>query len=220
MKSLSGQAAPYNTAMYSVKGNQKIFEGFGAQNVVSAGAGVTQYQGFTGPGAPSCRTPAKCNYGGGVPGPSMEAIDRLLTTNRSTSIYADTYVKAVEMAMNRTSKLARVLETAVLTTSCNHQEKGLGGQFAQVARIIKKRTELGHERAAFYVTEGGFDTHGSSGGILNDKLEYAINPALRAFVCEMKAQGAWDDVAVVTLSDFGRSVCLPLALPPPWTLGA
>ena len=34
----------------------------------------------------------------------------------------------------------------------------------------------------------------------------AINAALECFVAEMKAQGVWDDMAIVSLSDFGRTL--------------
>merc|ERR1719174_3221851 len=33
-----------------------------------------------------------------------------------------------------------------------------------------------------------------------------INDALRAFVNEMKSQGRWKDVTVITVSEFGRTI--------------
>ncbi|MEZ5303678.1 MAG: DUF1501 domain-containing protein [Verrucomicrobiales bacterium] len=61
--------------------------------------------------------------------------------------------------------------------------------------------------------QGGYDTHGGqiSG---NDNpvagthayLLYQLNAALGAFVAEMKAQGNWDRVLILTFSEFGRKV--------------
>ena len=164
----------------------------------------------------------------------MSSIAQMLTNNKSTSLFADTYTAALERAMNRTSKLAKALATAVPEASCGLGEKGLpnpnlnpnlnplaltltltliglgkkglSGQLKQVAMLIKKRAALGHERASFFVSQGGWDTHGDSGAAMSDLFVYTINPAIRAFVCELKAQGVWDDVALVTLSEFGRTI--------------
>ena len=43
------------------------------------------------------------------------------------------------------------------------------------------------------------------GGTLEANFEQ-IDTALSAFVAEMKAQGRWEDVTVVSTSEFGRTI--------------
>ena len=50
-----------------------------------------------------------------------------------------------------------------------------------------------------------FDTHNDYRLLVNQKFD-TINTALENFVAEMKALGIWDDVAIVTISDFGRKL--------------
>ena len=52
---------------------------------------------------------------------------------------------------------------------------------------------------------GGFDSHGSALEVLKARLEW-IDAGLRSVVQEMKDQGIWDDVTIVTQSDFGRTL--------------
>lgn len=84
----------------------------------------------------------------------------------------------------------------------------LGNNFRDVAAMIEGRLDT----CIYYVEQGGYDTHGGqiSG---NDPvagthayLLYQLNAALGAFVAEMKAQGNWDRVLILTFSEFGRKV--------------
>ena len=53
--------------------------------------------------------------------------------------------------------------------------------------------------------ENGFDTHNDYRELVNQKFG-TINTALENFVTEMKAQGIWNDVVILTISDFGRKL--------------
>ncbi len=81
---------------------------------------------------------------------------------------------------------------------------GLGNQLKQVARLIKKRTDLSINRQVFFVQLGGFDTH-------NGQLATQINllgqlsQAMRAFYEEMVVQGISDKVTQFTMADFSRT---------------
>ena len=56
---------------------------------------------------------------------------------------------------------------------------------------------------AFYVEKGGFDTHND----LDIEEGFgSVNTALESFVAEMKAQGVWENVTVVCVSEFGRAL--------------
>ena len=80
----------------------------------------------------------------------------------------------------------------------------LGNQLKQVARLIKKRTDLDINRQIFYVQIGSFDTHNNQltgqGNLLTQ-----FSQAVRAFYDEMTAQGAQSQVTVFTMADFNRT---------------
>ena len=83
----------------------------------------------------------------------------------------------------------------------------LGQQLEHVAALIKARAEdhIESERDFFFVVIGGFDTHSDEGGILTDKMQ-KIDAALAPFIREMEGAGTWNDVAIVSASDFGRTL--------------
>ena len=81
----------------------------------------------------------------------------------------------------------------------------MGTQLEKVAKLINASDALGTDRAAFFVTQGGFDTHSSVHETLETNLG-EINDALTRFIHELRSQGRWDDVVVVTLSEFGRTL--------------
>lgn len=106
--------------------------------------------------------------------------------------------------------------SASVALSANPQEvtvifptTGIGNQLKQVARIIKKRTDLSIKRQIFFVSIGGFDTHtGQVSGIAQGQnaLFIQLGQALRAFYDEMTAQAISDGVTTFTISDFGRTL--------------
>ncbi|MEM8956045.1 MAG: DUF1501 domain-containing protein [Verrucomicrobiota bacterium] len=84
----------------------------------------------------------------------------------------------------------------------------LAGQMRDVASLIYG----GMDTQVYYVSQGGYDTHadqrdglGASSGT-HANLLGMLDEAIGAFVAEMKAQGNWDRVLVVTVSEFGRKV--------------
>ena len=77
-----------------------------------------------------------------------------------------------------------------------------------IAQLIKGRSDT----SVYYARQGGYDTHNNQ--VLEDgplsgrhfDLLQTLNGALGAFVDEMKAQGNWDRVVILTFSEFGRKV--------------
>ncbi len=77
-----------------------------------------------------------------------------------------------------------------------------------IAQLIKGNVQT----SIFYAHQGGYDTHNNQ--ILNDNpltgrhftLLRDLNGALGAFAEEMKLQGKWDRVLIMTFSEFGRKV--------------
>jgi len=82
---------------------------------------------------------------------------------------------------------------------------GLGRQLKQVARLIKKRTDLSINRQVFFVQIGGFDTH--NGQITTQANQLAdVSQSMRAFYEEMIVQGISDKVTQFTMADFSRTL--------------
>ena len=80
----------------------------------------------------------------------------------------------------------------------------LGLQYQQVAKAMRMDTELlDMERSGFFTSLGGFDSHGA---MEQDGKFGVINSALTSLVTDLKAQGLWDKVVIVFVSDFGRTL--------------
>lgn len=110
-------------------------------------------------------------------------------------------------AASNVTELAMQANNALQTSqdvTVTFPNTGLGRQLRQIARLIKKRTDLSVNRQIFYCQIGGFDTH-------QDQLSQHVNlftqysQAVRAFYDEMGVQGVQNDVTVFTLSDFNRT---------------
>ena len=83
-------------------------------------------------------------------------------------------------------------------------QSGLGDQLATVARMIAARAALGVKRQAFFVTQGGFDTHGEDQPGDQDNLLGQVSEAIGAFHDATAELGVANSVTTFTQSDFGR----------------
>lgn len=77
----------------------------------------------------------------------------------------------------------------------------LGKHFQTIASLVLADCET----SVYYVSHGSFDTHINQAG-QQQRLFQEMNDALAAFSAELKAQGRWEEVLVVTFSEFGRRV--------------
>jgi uncharacterized protein (DUF1501 family) len=57
----------------------------------------------------------------------------------------------------------------------------------------------------YYASQGGYDTHAGQSNA-HDRLMGQLNDALAAFVSDLKQQGNFDRVLLMTFSEFGRRV--------------
>ena len=168
-------------AAYSISGNPKILEGIAATpDVISSGGGVVQLQDDH----------------------LAPLISRVMSLPTS-SIFGETYNALTEAALVRSGLLGDALDAAAMTATWGNA--GLSNQFRQVAKAINASKTLENDRGVYYVSIGSFDTHGNSGTVMADKFD-AIDLALGSFVTEMKAQGHWNNVAVLCISEFSRTI--------------
>ncbi|MCX7639740.1 MAG: DUF1501 domain-containing protein [Pyrinomonadaceae bacterium] len=80
----------------------------------------------------------------------------------------------------------------------------LGNQLKQVARMIKKRNDLGVNRQIFFCQLGGFDTHQNQVSA-HSSLLTQVSQAMRAFYDEMVVQGIANKVTQFWLTEFNRT---------------
>ena len=86
-------------------------------------------------------------------------------------------------------------------TGSGYPNNGLGKQFQTIASLILADTDT----SVYYVSHGSFDTHINQQN-QQQRLFQEMNDALEAFTKDMKANGLWQDVLVMTFSEFGRRV--------------
>ena len=74
-----------------------------------------------------------------------------------------------------------------------------------VSKMILSKGERGADADVFYTSKGGWDTHSE---VLARQLSLFndVDASFKAFADEMKAQGVWDKVTLVELSDFARTL--------------
>jgi len=174
---LRNQTVPYRSEMYSVVGARKILEG-GNPDFVSSG-GITRFSQYS---------------------TLVDDID-MMTDLISQSPMAETYLNLLSTSLNRTERVGDMFGRVRLNTT--FPTSWLGGQMATVAKFIKLRANLTTERDVFVTVTGGFDTHATFDlAPLFSPIDGAIN-ALRK---EMIYEGVWDDVTVLTISEFARTL--------------
>jgi uncharacterized protein (DUF1501 family) len=81
-------------------------------------------------------------------------------------------------------------------------------QMKNVAKVILARDGTHNEREVFYISMHGFDSHFEvlqPGTNVYGRLQ-EVDRAVSKFEQEMKAANLWDDVLVVSSSDFGRKL--------------
>jgi uncharacterized protein (DUF1501 family) len=117
---------------------------------------------------------------------------------------SNNYVAAASHITDLAMQANAALQTSQEVT-VTFPNTGIGRQLKQVARLIKKRTDLNTNRQIFYVQLGGFDHH-------TDELPGQVSlfgqfsQAMRAFYDELVTQGIDSSVTTLTLSDFGRTL--------------
>jgi len=96
----------------------------------------------------------------------------------------------------------RVLEiTRKTKSSVNYPASQLGNSLNLVSRLIAG----GLPTRVYYVSQGGFDTHANQIPT-HDRLMTDLNAAIYSFVADLKAQGNFNRVLVISFSEFGRRV--------------
>ena len=181
------------TASYSVSGNAKVLEGE-LDTEAPSQIGLHRTQGivpFDQYGTASELLPL---YGN-------------LTASVSESICAETWSAALHETLARSATIRAAQDATTLTQDFEAADgdNQLADQLEQVSVLIKARELLGAQRDVFFVAIGGIDTHSDVDEVLTENMGW-IDSALGSFASEMKNQGLWDNVTIVSASDFARTL--------------
>ena len=135
--------------------------------------------------------------------PELPGLIAQVLAPSTSSIFGETIAELTEAALEGSERVGNALAQVRLSQS--FEDNAIGKQLLQVATIINASDALQTERQVFFVKVGSFDTHSDNGPIMQGHMT-DINNALRSFVAEVKTQGKWDDVALFSVSEFGRTI--------------
>ena len=124
-------------------------------------------------------------------------------TNFGSGVMDEIWSDKLLQAMSENDILYTQMNSVRLSN--NFPATKLGKQMGSIAKLIKTRDARKTDRDVFYAKLSGFDTHGQQTTAL-DAILKQVDDALNIFVKEMKSQSLWNDVAVVFVSEFGRTL--------------
>lgn len=109
--------------------------------------------------------------------------------------------------LQRTVMDAQVSSDRIRGIAAKFRNKAAYGstRLAQELKLVAQLIGGGLSTRVFYVSHGGFDTHNNQLSS-HQRLLQELGDALAAFAKDMKEQGNWPRVTVMTFSEFGRRV--------------
>lgn len=110
--------------------------------------------------------------------------------------YLERVALSAQVSSDEVMKMARKH-----SAKTNYPSTQLGQSLGLVGRMIAG----GMPTRVYYVNHGGFDTHRQQEG-RHDQLLSQMDGALKSFFADLKAQGNYKRVTVMTFSEFGRRV--------------
>jgi uncharacterized protein (DUF1501 family) len=174
-------AAQWKTALFSFSGRVKMVQGKTPADIISRWSSVSLFDGLN----------------------KMRDAVGNMTKTTTRSIFAETYADAISLAIEKTEYLGGLLSAVTLNqTFANNLE--MNTALSGVAKVIKAlATETDTERALFFTDMGGFDTHGTFD---LQPMWSDLDSAIGKFSDEMKTLGIWDDIVILSASDFARTL--------------
>ena len=134
--------------------------------------------------------------------PLSVAISQTLADQRS-HLFHQAWLSTVGRSIEVQKVLTGALNTSTVKTV--FPNSGLGNQLRTVARLVSARQSLGLPRQVFFVSVGGFDTHGDDQLQRQQQAFGEISNAVSAFYQSTVEMGIADKVTLFTASDFGRT---------------
>ena len=129
-------------------------------------------------------------------GGSIGAIPGKSKTDLSTIDFLQRTALDAQLSSDKILAIARKYESTV-----PYPQGRLAASLSMIARMIAG----GLPTRVYYVSQGGFDTHAGQVNA-HERLMGELNDALSAFATDLKQQGNFDRVLLITFSEFGRRV--------------
>ena len=138
----------------------------------------------------------------------LNGVQSLNTSN----IFSETWAARFSRALWETDALETILEPITLpipppntiTLPTPPQEKE-ADKFEMILKLMMTRDHRGSDRDVFYMKMGGFDHHNDMKARLEDRFQ-ELDRALEWFHHHLQQQNLWDNVTIVVLSEFGRTL--------------
>ena len=180
--------AKFKSALYSMSGNKLVMRGGGRTEVdfLSAG-GAARFASYT----------------------DVKAGVDNFTAFKSGSALAEQFLGAFDASLRSTNAIGENIGKAQLESDAWPASPGtFVSQLQMIAKAIKSDiADRKSERAGFYVDQSSrgltWDSHSSmdiSGGL------NILDGGVGGLMAELKAQGVWDNVTIVVVSEFGRTL--------------
>lgn len=134
--------------------------------------------------------------------PLSKAITATLT-RQSKHLFEQQWTRTVTRSIDNQRILTSALKSSTITTP--FPNTGLATQLSMVAKLIAARGQLGLKRQAFFVSIGGFDTHGSDHYNSHGNSMGQVSAAITAFTNAMTELNLSENVTLFTASDFCRT---------------
>ncbi|WP_310460611.1 DUF1501 domain-containing protein [Sphaerotilus sp.] len=131
----------------------------------------------------------------------LKALQKVLTADSGHRL-----ANAANKSLADGIALANTLKTAATgSLAATFPSTSLGAQLKTTAQLIAAHAKLGAGRQVYYVSLGGFDTHGGQAWQHADLLSQ-LSAAVDAFQTTITAAGLDRSVTLFTASEFGRTL--------------
>ena len=185
---LTGQDDAYRSASFSIAGNQKAVQGYRAPTFVHHRRGIAAFNQYA----------------------QIARHYQNISALESESIYADTWAESLAATLISSRTIAETYAAGSTTETFNIAcpslvNCNLKDQLKSVAQMMSVRDQSENEREVYLVQHGSYDYHQDTRDKFAKSLQ-VVDSSIAAFKREMVHQGLWDNVAVVSSSDFGRTL--------------
>jgi uncharacterized protein (DUF1501 family) len=133
--------------------------------------------------------------------PHVKVLNNL--THSQSSLYGEVWSNRLLKALNDNESILNAISTTQLFYSFPSTD--YSSKLRVVSTLISSHNQRGTDRDVFYLSLGGWDHHSDMKKGLSANF-VLLNQALTVFYNEMKAQGMWDSVTLLTTSDFSRTL--------------
>ena len=140
----------------------------------------------------------------------LEATAKVLNagTDRHSNIHGETWSQQFAAGVEAGKSLADALNSATIDETIwdaddldsEHRDK-----WSTIFKLIQTRATRSVDRDVFYTEFGGWDHHQGMKNYIRDRFQ-RVNAGLTAFVGQLKAEGLWENTAIVFTSDFARTI--------------